>query len=419
MLSDKQIKITRFIPQLTFGLIAAIELYIVNLLSDLQPWLSNWALKSQQLINLSVPSDNYYGPGGPILLIPFLWDGPLYFSANLFYMFLGAISYYSLCQRINSKNLKLCSYLFLFLNPYLFWLSHSSQDTVFEFALLMISIKLLLNNKIALFCLITFLLAETRSQYWLFLFLTIFLKILIDYKFKRKMRLTYALPLFFLLSISVFNIVNYGSPSITSYAGETVELGQSRYLYLAHPKFDADYLLGLADDPNTYRTSRAPQTFSPAEKNNYYFIQGIKSIFDYPQQSVLNIMQKVDSYVFSTQKLPSSPGYFKFIPESNSIKIVEERLSWSLVLGNLLYQIWRIIMILLFISSITVLLIQTNKFPGSFMRFHENWLLIPWVSTFIVILLFYVETRYKLVPETLLPLYSLLIFDKFLAYKSR
>lgn len=400
------------IRMLSFGIIAVIELLLVNEISDLRPSLSSWEPKANSILNLDIPTDNYYGPGAAILLIPFLWNDPLFFVANLFYVFIGSICYYLLCQRIKNLRLRITSYCFLLLNPYFFWLCHSSQDTVLEFALLMISINLGLRNKFALFFLTTFLLAETRSQYWLFIFTALFLRIWLDIKLRQKLKVSYFLPVIFFFTVSIFNSINYGSSSITWYAGETFELGQSKYMYLVHPKFDADHLLGLADTPNTYRDSRAPEFMSPAEKNDFYLNQGLDSILDNPKQFVLNIMQKVDSYIFSTQKVPSSPGYFSFDHKSNSIKIIDERLNWSIILGNFVYQVWRAVLLILLIASITLLITSRQKGRNDLLEVGEHLLVLPWISTFLVILLFYMETRYKVIPELLVPIYVLIIFDR-------
>ena len=411
------VKNKNLIYPLIYCLLAVIELIAVNLISDLRPWLSTWAPKSHEILRFTPPSDNYYGPGAALLLIPFLWNTPDYFAANIFYTLIGALAYYFLCQRIKNSKLKFLALSSLLLNPYLFWLCHSSQDTVYELALLMVSLNLFLKNRFVLFTLVTFILAETRSQYWLFLFLVLVSRIIMDLRKKQKLKISYSLPLVLLIITSSFNLINYGSPSITWYAGETFELGNSKFMYLAHPKFDADHLLGLADSQGTYREGRAPTTFTPAEKNAFYFNQGIQSIKENPKQYILNVMQKIDSYVFSSQKIPSSPGYFILDSKANSIKILDERLSWSLILGNLVYQIWRALVFIVFVSALTVLIVSFRS-TKKILIFKEQILLLPWVTSFIVILLFYMETRYKIIPELLLPLYSFIIFDKFRTLES-
>jgi hypothetical protein len=207
------------------------------------------------------------------------------------------------------------------------------------------------------------------------------------------------------------NQSNYGSPSITLWAGETFELGQSKFFYLAHPKFDADVMLGLASDPISYRNTRAPEDFTPAQKNDFYTKQAILTIKENPKQAILNLMQKIDSFIFISQKIPNSPGEFRLSAKGDRIDIIDERLSWGLVLGYLLYQFWRGSMLILFISALAILFYKykTDRFQVQSENF---WLLLPWISTFFVIMLVYMETRYKIIPELLLPVFSLLIISR-------
>ena len=400
------------IKSILFGLVAAIELVLVNEISDLRPWLSTWAPKAHEILSLNPPSDNYYGPGAAILLIPFLWNAPLYFIANIFYIFVGALAYFNLCQRIRNLKFRIISYCSLLLNPYFFWLCHSSQDTVMEFALLMIAINFWFKHKFILFFLTTFLLSEVRSQYWLFIFTALLLRVYLDIKSKQRLKKSYFLPIIFLVLVSTFNLVNYGTPSLTWFLGETFELGQSKYMYLAQPKFDADHLLGLADNSNTYRESRAPDFMTPGEKNNFYLKQGLDSIIKNPKQFILNLMQKTDSFIFSSQKIPSSPGYFTFDKDSKSIKIIDERLNWNIILGHLSYQIWRIFAFIVFIASITLYMTDRTNERRKLLDSNEHLLLLPWFCSFLTVLLLYMETRYKVIPELLLPIYSFYILDR-------
>jgi hypothetical protein len=404
------------ITPLVLGFISVIELLLINEMSDLQPHLGNWAGKATEILNFDAPSDNLYGPGSALLLIPFIWNGPTFFVANVFYMFIGSIFFCKISQKIDNRKFRYSSYLSLILNPYFFWLCHSSQDTVFEFALLMLSLYFIINNKFIFFCLFAFLLSETRSQYWVFFLLAAVIKIFLSFRKKSKVKKVYFLPALLLFTVMGFNQHVYDSPSITLYAGETLELGQSRFFYIAHPKFDADFMLDLADNSGNYRKTKAPEQFSPAEKNEFYTKQAFQSMMEYPKQAVLNLMQKVDSTIFISQKVPNAPGYFKLNQDGNQIQIVDERLSWSLVLGLLLYQFWRGFMLILFISTVAILFynIKWNKFK---LQFNDFWLLLPWISTISVILLFYMETRYKLVPEMLLPVFSFLIMSSIIKHK--
>lgn len=395
---------------LLLGFVSVIELLLVSKISDLRPYLGNWAYKSIEILNFNAPSDNLYGPGAALLLIPFIWSGPTYFIANLFYIFVGSFFYCKLSQKITKRKYRYASYLSLVLNPYFFWLCHSSQDTVFEFALVMLSLYFIISNRFILFCLFAFLLSETRSQYWVFFLLAASIKIYFGIKNKSKIKKLYFLPIVLLVAVMGFNQHTYNSLSITLYSGETLAFGHSRYYYLAHPKFDVDFML---DDniSSDYKKINEFEQFSQAEKNEFYTSQALQSIKEYPKQAILNLMQKLDSTIFTSQKVPNAPGYFKLSQESDQIQIVDERLSWSLVLGLLLYQIWRGSMLILLISVFAIFFYNV-KWRQIRHQSNDFWLLLPWVSTIFVAMLYFSETRYKLVPELLLPLFSLLILSK-------
>lgn len=395
---------------LLLGFVSVIELLLVSKISDLRPYLGNWAYKSIEIMNFNAPSDNLYGPGSALLLIPFIWSGPTYFIANIFYIFVGSFFYCKLSQKITKRKYRYISYFSLVLNPYFFWLCHSSQDTVFEFALVMLSLYFIISNRFILFCLFAFLLSETRSQYWVFFLLAASIKIYFGIKNKSKIKKVYFLPVVLLFAVMGFNQYTYNSPSITLYSGETLAFGHSRYYYLAHPKFDVDFMLD-EDISSDYKKINELEQFSQAEKNEFYTTQALQSIKEFPKQAILNLMQKLDSTIFISQKVPNAPGYFKLSQDGDQIRIIDERLSWSLVLGLLLYQIWRGSMLILLISVLAIFFYNV-KWRQIRIQSNDFWLLLPWASTIFVAMLYFSETRYKLVPELLLPLFSLLILSK-------
>jgi hypothetical protein len=275
----------------------------------------------------------------------------------------------------------------------------------------MLSLFFIINNRFILFCLFAFLLSETRSQYWVFFLLAASIKIYFGMKSKSKIKKVYFLPIVLLFAVMGFNQYTYKSPSITLYSGETLAYGNSRYYYLAHPKFDVDVMLD-EDIPRDYKKINEVEQFSQAEKNDFYTKQALQSIKEHPKQAILNLMQKLDSTIFISQKVPNAPGYFKLTQDGNQIRIVDERLSWSLILGLLLYQIWRGIMLILFISVLAIFFYNV-KWSKVRLQSNDFWLLLPWTSTIFVTILYFSETRFKVVPELLLPLFSLLILSRF------
>ena len=124
------------------------------------------------------------------------------------------------------------------------------------------------------------------------------------------------------------------------------------------------------------------------------------SIFENPQRFVFSEIQKFDSHFFSIQKVPNLPGNYQLSSDENSINIGNERLTWPLTFGYLLYAIYRAIWMLLFAAIIfwSFLLIR-NK---SRLKPYEKYLPLPYLLGVIPGLIFYSETRFKICSEVLL-----------------
>ena len=116
-------------------------------------------------MKFKLPSNNYYPPGSALLLIPFtkLENSAIY--ATFFYMNIGLLFFYLICNEIKSQFLNIIALSTLSINVYLFWLMKGSQDTVYEFAFVMISTFLLIKNYWKLSFMSLFMLSQIRSGY--------------------------------------------------------------------------------------------------------------------------------------------------------------------------------------------------------------------------------------------------------------
>jgi hypothetical protein len=68
-----------------FMLIACVPLLIISQVSDLPTSIGNWAVKTNEILGFKIPSSNFYPAGSAIMLLPFIWNGPNYLIAVLFY----------------------------------------------------------------------------------------------------------------------------------------------------------------------------------------------------------------------------------------------------------------------------------------------------------------------------------------------
>jgi hypothetical protein len=298
-------------------------------------------------------------------------------------------------------------------NPYLIWLCHSSQDTVFEFALLTWSIYFLTKKKWISYSAITFLLAETRAGYWtMFLGLGLILLTLDLYKRRRLMLRRYlAVPLLFVTALLNLNL--YGSPSPALEGGITAYFSHSKYLYLSLPKMDMDVF--LAGENGIFSKEFGPNIPNDADEvelNSIYQKAALESIRANPKQVILATMQKFESYIFGVQKVPNLPGEYVLDIKNKRIDIGDERLAWSLVAGNFVYEVYRSALVLLGLIGAGMLLAlrRFNREIYTKIKLPME-LVIPWAFGLIPALLLYTETRFKVVSETLLFLFVLWIWS--------
>ncbi len=311
-----------------FGYLAVLltELLLLSRISDLPNSLSNWIYKAEQIASLSIPSDNFYGPGAALMIVPFLWAKENLLIATATYFMLGSYGYWKLTSFVENKLLKAIARLALPANFYLIWLINSSQDTVFEFMLLTWSSYFLIRRRFLAFSLITFLLCETRAGYWVYFLGTAALLFVTDLFRKNKVKFSKILAFPLLLLASSFNFAVYESPSPALEGGMTAYFSYSKYHYLSLPKMDMDVFLG---GPNGIFSPKYkpkfPEGASGAEENQAFQKAALESMKANKKETILGWMQKFDSYFFDVQKVPHLPGSYVLDIPTKTIKIHDER----------------------------------------------------------------------------------------------
>lgn len=388
---------------LAFVLLLQFELLIIRNVSDLKPGTSNWIEKSQQILNFQIPTDNFYGPGSALLLAPFVLLGVSTYLANHFYLALGAIAYWHLCMAIPSRNGRAIALLALPTNFYLIWLIDSSQDTVLEFFLLAWSVLFLTRKRIGLFAITGFILCETRAGYWVYYLGISGILFIRGYIKQRKIAIGKLFAFYFLLGSSVFNVVNYGSPSPALEGGLTAYFGYTKYHYLALPKMDMDVFLSGPEGAFSLKNGpHIPNGSTPAQINSIYQKAAVESAIENKKETLLGWMQKFDSYFFDVQKIPHLPGQYVLDQNQKMILIGDERLSWNLVAGNFSYMLYRTLLLtsgLIAAGLILGSLFFNNK---TIDQIKLTPMAVPYILGAIPGILIYTETRFKIVSELLL-----------------
>ena len=396
-----------------YGALNLLAIILVNRASDLPILLGNWEKKATALSQLNFPGDNFYPPGSAILLVPFLWAKPNYEIAVYFYFTAASLIYFLICNRVlQHHKFRLIALAALPLNPYLLWTCNSGQDTVFELFLLLSFGALLIKDKVLLSLAPLYLLCLVRPAYWslLFIFPILFVARSLKRKDQRvKMRFA-SIPFAALAMTMTLNVAAFGAPNLATESGLAVLFSHNKYYYLSMPKFDMDVFLstgGNMDPARVLGNSHKFQSIKDLELR-----AGLVSIFDNPKSVFLNSIQKVDSYFFAVQKTPQLTGSYYLSEDQKSIVIENERLSWILILGNAFYFIYRSLLLVLGIAALTLYL---TYFRRNKINLHKNvaFLLLPYLSGAISGILFYTESRFKVVSELLLVPLIIVVFHQY------
>ena len=380
---------------------------------DIPPLIGNWEEKAWSILKLDL-HDNYYPPGAAIALIPFLWAGPNYLPAIYFYYFLSAIVYFLICKVIPTKKLRIIGLLALPTNTYLTWLCLSSADQVVELFALLTFAYSALKKRFAFALFFGFFLCFTRPSYWVAYVIMIYLlasSFSFDYgRYRliiRKLSAIIVLVLVLLFNKAVFNTVNLATSS-----SDTIFYSHQKYHYLALPKFDMDVFLENGPSTDAIIVSDRSESFGYIE--NKKIRAALISIKENPQRFIFSQTQKIDSYFFPIQKVPNLPGTYQLSTTENSIMIGNERLSWSITIGHMLFALYRAVWMLLFAATLVWLAILI--YLRVKLTLPEKFLLVPFFAGIIPGFIFYVETRFKITSELLavpLFLYTLANFNKF------
>ena len=383
-------------------LVLITELIVIQNVTDLSNWMSNWLEKSRQIASFEVPTDNFYGPGAAILLLPFSFYPDSLYLANYFYFTLGSLAYWKLTELIPLKTARFLSRLALPANFYLIWLIYSSQDTVFEYFLLLWGCYLLVKKRYVISSLFLFLLCLTRSGYWIFFLGTSLALFVRNFYVTRQLnfRMVIAFPL--LITISIFNYNFYDSPSPALGSGMTSYFSYTKYHYLALPKMDVDvFLSGPKGIYSKEYGPDIPPLSSPAESSAIYQAAAFDSLLENKKEVILGWMQKYESYFFGVQKVPHLPGSYVLDQELKTINIENDRLEWHLVIGNLVFLLLR--SLLLVFGLVGVGLFIASKLYTRRRSELSLWVLaLPYFFGIFPGMLYYTETRFKIVSELLL-----------------
>jgi len=206
------------------------------------------------------------------------------------------------------------------------------------------------------------------------------------------------------------NQLVFSTPSLANETGLTAQFSHNKYFYLSMPKFDMDVFLSKGGNMEPEKVLVGTDRFIQIKDENMR--AALISIIENPKSVALNTLQKADSYLFSVQKNPQLPGEYYLSPDQKSIIIGDERLSWTLILGNIGYFIYRALLQVFFIIAAT-LYFASPRIRKQIRKTNSFLLLAPFICGLIPGLLFYTESRFKVVAELLLVPLIIMIMNEF------
>lgn len=379
-------------------------LIIVTQFVDLPFLFPRWDEKANSILSFNL-KDNYYPPGAALALIPFLWAGSASPIAVYFYYALSALVYFYICQKIGKNKFKLIALIALPANAYLTWLCITSADQVIELLFLLLFVYYGLNYKIFPCILFGWLLCLTRPAYW-----AAFIILVLLYKIERKKRIRFVLTkssaLILLIITLAGNNFLFGTPNLATSGSLTFMYSHNKYMYLSLPRFDMDIFLKNHMDPNEFIKNNSDFKIIADPRIR----SGLISIKENPKNFLLAEIEKINSYIFSAEKVPNLPGEYYLSTDAKYIIIGNERLTWAITLGNIAYFIYRLILMLF--SALALSWLYLSWRLGIKSTELEKFFLLPFFSGLFVGLIFYVETRFKICSELLLVPFQMIALNK-------
>ena len=137
------------------------------------------------------------------------------------------------------------------------------------------------------------------------------------------------------------------------------------------------------------------------ELDNIFKQQALEDIRKNPESFIQNTLIKLDNLFFNFQKIPNLPGTYWLSEDGKKVYIEGEGLNLKYALGNLVYFLYRFISIMLLIYSVSLWLYFRKSFKAGDLYF-SLWNFLPILSILPVCIIFYEDTRFRIVAESLL-----------------
>ena len=348
-------------------------------------------------LHFNFPSSNWRSYGPSIFLLPFIKLPFSMFLATTFYWNVGLVTYYKLvAENLNGKWNQIALWSLPF-NTYLLWSMKAQQETVLEWAFIGLTLLAMSRKRIYLFSIFALCLSLIRPAN---LLVVLFILIVFESKLRKKI----LLPILIMFWLAINQIV-YSSASPALQAGQTAAFGWNKAYVMTLPLTDIDVTFSEND---ILDTKNIDSKNTDKSRNGIYLKDAINSFTEDIPRSIAIITSKIDSWIFTAQRVPNLHGAFSINKEGTVLTARDNSFTYSNSIGSLVFLLWRGFFLSLWFAS---LVLFTLNWRRGFQERLRLLIFIPIVSLPAAIIAT-PETRYQIAHMAfLLPVVLITIKD--------
>ena len=348
-------------------------------------------------LHFNFPSSNWRSYGPSIFLLPFIKLPFSMFLATTFYWNVGLVTYYKLvAENLNGKWNQIALWSLPF-NTYLLWSMKAQQETVLEWAFIGLTLLAMSRKRIYLLSIFALCLSLNRPAN---LLVVLFILIVFESKLRKKI----LLPILIMFWLAINQIV-YSSASPALQAGQTAAFGWNKAYVMTLPLTDIDVTFSEND---ILDTKNIDSKNTDKSRNGIYLKDAINSFTEDIPRSIAIITSKIDSWIFTAQRVPNLHGAFSINKEGTVLTARDNSFTYSNSIGSLVFLLWRGFFLSLWFAS---LVLFTLNWRRGFQERLRLLIFIPIVSLPAAIIAT-PETRYQIAHMAfLLPVVLITIKD--------
>ena len=349
------------------------------------------------------PASNWRSYGPSLFLLPFVKLPFSMLLATTFYWNVGLVSYYKLVIENLSQKWALTALWSLPFNTYLLWSMKAQQETVLEWAFVGVTLLAMSRKRIYLLSGFALCLCLIRPSNIL---VVLFILIIFESKLRKKI----LLPLL-LICWLIINQIVYNSASPALQAGQTAAFGWNKAYVMTLPLTDIDVTYS---DKDVLDTKNIDANNSDKSRNSIYLKDAFNSFTEDIPRSIAIITSKIDSWIFTAQRVPNLHGAFSINKDGTVLTAIDNTFTYSNSIGSLVFLLWRGFFLSLWFASLVLFALNWRR---GFQERLRLLIFIPIVGLPAAIIAT-PETRYQIAHMAFLLPVTLLTIRDYVAVKT-